>query len=441
MTPWCSGADPTLTSCGTASVATPKCRRGCVQYWGDVLPDSLHVRELDAGGAPDTTVWQSVRLAMWPGVALTLVVYCLPEHGRRRAVAIASTEMFNVVLIATSTWRRLMFDVKHQASQTAQKCTSPAGGNTATGARSGDRGTGSQVAGVAGTTLACDNAPIMPGRLADKVAIVTGGNSGMGAGTVELFVAEGARVVIAARGEELGQAVADRLGDNALFVRADVSVEADVKAMVDATMAKWGRVDVLFNNAGIGQGFVPPEDFALDDFNRVMTTNLGSCFLGLKYVTAIMKEQGGGSIINNGSTAGVTTDGSGPVYSASKAAVIHITKVWATQLAEFGIRVNCISPGAIVTPIFWGGYQTQSVEENERREQRLTEHFANALPLNRAGTPEDIAYAALYLASDESRHTTGHNLMVDAGITARMAAQAGLVEGFDAIRRSVSPVS
>ena len=120
----------------------------------------------------------------------------------------------------------------------------------------------------------------MAGRLADKVAIVTGGNSGMGAGTVELFVAEGARVVIAARGEESGQAVADRLGENALFVRADVSVEADVKAMVDATMAKWGRVDVLFNNAGIGQGFVPPEDFALDDFNRVMTTNLGSCFLG-----------------------------------------------------------------------------------------------------------------------------------------------------------------
>ena len=156
----------------------------------------------------------------------------------------------------------------------------------------------SQVAGVAGTTLACDNALIMAGRLADKVAIVTGGNSGMGAGTVELFVAEGARVVIAARGEESGQAVADRLGDNALFVRADVSVEADVKAMVDATMAKWGRVDVLFNNAGIGQGFVPPEDFALDDFNRVMTTNLGSCFLGLKYVTPIMKEQGGGSIVN-----------------------------------------------------------------------------------------------------------------------------------------------
>ena len=132
-----------------------------------------------------------------------------------------------------------------------------------------------------------------------------------------------------------------------------------------------------------------------------------------------MKKQGGGSIINNGSTAGVTTDGAGPLYSASKAGVIHITKVWAVELAEHGIRVNCISPGAIVTPIFWGGYHTQSAEENERRTQRLTETFAKELPLNRAGTPEDIAYAALYLASDESLHTTGLNMMVDAGLTCR----------------------
>ena len=129
------------------------------------------------------------------------------------------------------------------------------------------------------------------GRLAGKVAVVTGGNSGMGAGTVELFVAEGARVVIAARGEEAGQALADRLGENAIFKRTDVSVEADVQALVDATMEKWGRVDVLFNNAGIGQGFVPPEEFTLEDFNRVMITNLGSCFLGLKYVTPIMKSR------------------------------------------------------------------------------------------------------------------------------------------------------
>ena len=169
-----------------------------------------------------------------------------------------------------------------------------------------------------------------------------------------------------------------------------------------------------------------PEGFTMEDFNQVLMTNLGSCFLGLKYVTPVMKKQGSGSSIN-GSTAGVTTDGSGPLYSASKAGVIHMTKVWVTQLAEFGVGVNCISPGAIVTPIFWGGHQTQSAEENEHRAQRLAEYFEKTL-LNRAGTVEDIAYAALYFASDESRHTTGHNLMVDAGLTVRMAPQSELLE-------------
>ena len=267
------------------------------------------------------------------------------------------------------------------------------------------------------------------GRLAGKVAIVTGGNSGIGAGTVELFVAEGARVVIAARGEEAGEALSARLGENAHFVRTDVTVEADVKALVDATVEKWGRVDVLFNNAGIGQGYRMAEDFTTDDFQKFMMGNLGSCFLCIKYVVPVMKQNRGGSIIGNGSTAGVTTDGSGPIYCASKAALIQMTKVWATELAQFGIRVNCVSPGAIVTPIFWGGYQTQSAEENELRDQRLTELFDEELPLNRAGAPEDIAYGALYMASDESRHTTGHNLMVDAGLTVRMGPFDAMMEG------------
>ena len=238
----------------------------------------------------------------------------------------------------------------------------------------------------------------------------------MGASTVELFLEEGARVVIAARGEEAGQALAQRLGENAIFHRTDVSVETDVKALVEATMAKWGRVDVLFNNAGIGQGFVPVEEFTMEDFDTLFKANLASCFLGLKYAVPIMKQQGGGSIINNGSTAGVITIGGGPLYSGTKAAVIHLTKVWATELAEHGIRVNCISPGAIITPIFWGGHQTQSDEENSLRTQRLTEFYDEDLGLG-AGTPEDIAYAALYLASDESRHTTGLNMRVDAGLT------------------------
>ena len=277
------------------------------------------------------------------------------------------------------------------------------------------------------------------GRLAGKVAIVTGGNSGIGASTVEMFVAEGARVVIAARGEEAGQALAQKLGENAMFQRTDVSVETDVKALVEATMAKWGRVDVLFNNAGIGQGFVPVEEFTMEDFDTLFKANLASCFLGLKYAVPIMKQQGGGSIINNGSTAGVITIGGGPLYSGTKAAVIHLTKVWATELAEHGIRVNCISPGAIITPIFWGGHQTQSDEENSLRTQRLTEYYDEDLGLKRAGTPEDIAYAALYLASDESLHTTGLNMRVDAGLTchnrpwrdilSRWERQAKLLEG------------
>ena len=162
----------------------------------------------------------------------------------------------------------------------------------------------------------------------------------------------------------------------------------------------------------------------MEDFNQVLMTNLGSCFLGLKYVTPVMKKQGSGSSIN-GSTAGVTTDGSGPLYSVSKAGVIHITKVLAVELREHGIRVNCISPGAIVTPIFWGGHQTQSAEENELRTRRLTEYFDD--DLKRAGTPEDIAYAALYLASDESLHTTGLNMRVDAGLTCHSRPRKDLI--------------
>ena len=147
------------------------------------------------------------------------------------------------------------------------------------------------------------------GRMAGKVAIITGGNSDMGASTVELFVKEGARVVIAARGEEAGQALAQRLGENAIYYRTDVSVEADVKALVDTAIAKWGRVDVLFNNAGIGQSYVPAEEFTMEDFDTLFKANLASCFLGIKYAVPIMKQQGGGSIINNGSVSGVTVEG------------------------------------------------------------------------------------------------------------------------------------
>ena len=264
------------------------------------------------------------------------------------------------------------------------------------------------------------------GRLAGKVAIVTGGNSGMGAATVERYVAEGARVTIAARGEEAGRELAERLGESAQFVRTDVSVEADVKAMVEATVDRWGRLDVLFNNAGSGHSYREAEQIDIELFQRDVLLLLGSCFLGVKYAVPVMKRQGGGSIINNGSTAGVTTDGSSAEYSASKAGVIHVTKVWATELAEHRIRVNCISPGGIITPIFWGGQTGHTAEENAERAARLTAWFEESMPQGRAGQADDIAHAAVFLASDESLHVTGLNFMVDGGLTVSRGTRAQL---------------
>lgn len=266
------------------------------------------------------------------------------------------------------------------------------------------------------------------GRLAGKVAIVTGGNSGMGAATVERYVAEGARVTIAARNEEAGRELARRLGDSAQFIRTDVTVEADVRAMVQGTVERWGRLDVLFNNAGSGHPYREVDDIDFELFQRDALVLLGSCFLGVKYAAPIMKRQRSGSIINNGSTAGVTTDGSSAEYSACKAGVIHVTKVWATELAEHRVRVNCISPGGIITPIFWGGQTGLTEQENAARSARLTHWFERNMPQGRAGQSDDIAHAAVYLASDESVHVTGVNLMVDGGITAARGTRQQLRE-------------
>ncbi len=255
------------------------------------------------------------------------------------------------------------------------------------------------------------------GRLAGKVAIVTGGTSGMGAATAAMYVAEGARVMVAGRRRDAGQAVVDRLGENAAFSAGDITIEADVAALVGATVDRWGRVDILFNNAGIGREYRTVENFDADEFLADVWTLVGSCFLTVKHAVPIMKRQGSGSIINNGSSAGLTTDGSGAVYSACKAGMIHVTKVWATELIGDGIRVNCISPGAISTPIFWGGEDTQSPEENQARLERLNRWWVENRPANRPGVPDDIAYAAVFLGSDESLHVNGHNLVVDVGHT------------------------
>ena len=270
----------------------------------------------------------------------------------------------------------------------------------------------------------------MGDRLEGKVAIITGGTSGIGYRTVEIFVEQGARVLIAARSEDVGQALADRLGDSALFVRTDVTQEDDIRAMIDAAK-RWGQIDCLFNNASAGTAVGPIDELAYTDFLAAMELQIGSVFLGTKYVAPLMKKQRSGSIINCASIAGMGV-GYGPtLYSIGKAAVINLTKCAAIELAEFGVRVNCISPGGILTPIFIGGHKDHGMtdQEAERALGRISAFFEEDYPLKRAGTPDDIAYAAVYLASDESPHTTGENLVVDTGLTlgrsAKMQAERG----------------
>ena len=166
-----------------------------------------------------------------------------------------------------------------------------------------------------------------------------------------------------------------------------------------------------------------------------MMVVVGSCCLCVKHVAPLMKAQGGGSIVNNGSTAAVTNDGSSALYCAGKAAILNLTRVWATELAPHRVRCNCVSPGAVVTPIFWGGHQRLSPSENEQKRGRLVRFFEHVLPQGRAGAPADVAFAVLHLASDESAHTTGQNLMVDAGLTATLNSREEL-QTHAALRRT-----
>lgn len=259
----------------------------------------------------------------------------------------------------------------------------------------------------------------MSGRLDGKVAVITGGTSGIGEATAEVFVAEGAKVVIAGRSEEKGVEIVKRLGENCVFNRTDVINEEEIKDLIDAVVNRFGRIDCLFNNAG-GTDRGTLETVTTDDFVYSMKLLLGSVVFGIKYVTPAMKSQGGGSIINTSSVAGIRYGQGGYLYSAAKAAMTHLTRIVGVQLGPYGIRVNSISPGAIATPIFWGGSQvarTLDDENNERKMQKLMRNLANATPLPRAGLSNDIAYAAMYLASDEGSFVNCHDLVVDGGRT------------------------
>ena len=254
------------------------------------------------------------------------------------------------------------------------------------------------------------------GRLQDKIAVVTGGASGIGEGTVRLFVSEGAKVVIADVQDARGQKLAEELGTNATYVHADVSHEAEVRATIEAALSKWGRLDCMFNNAGFGGVSGPIESTDMDAFDQTMGVLFRGVVLGMKLAAPVMKAQGSGSIISTSSVAGVGI-GYGPhIYSAAKAAIIHLTKSVANELGESGVRVNAICPGGIATPIFGKGMGL-SPEQADYTIDLMKVRLAEGQPIKRSGLPSDIAEAALWLASDASSFVSGHALVVDGALT------------------------
>jgi NAD(P)-dependent dehydrogenase (short-subunit alcohol dehydrogenase family) len=255
--------------------------------------------------------------------------------------------------------------------------------------------------------------------LAGKVAIVTGGASGIGRGTVEKFVAEGARVVIADVEADRGEALASALGPDAFFRRADVSDPEQVGALVAAAVEKFGGLHIMVNNAGVSgtmhRRFLEDD---LADFHRIMAVNVLGVMAGTRDAARHMAAHGGGSIINMTSIGGIQAGGGVMTYRASKAAVIQFTKSAAIELAYYEIRVNAIAPGNIPTPLLKTSAVDMDPAELERYEAGIRETMRADRPLKREGTTDDIAEAALYYASDRSRYVTGTVLPVDGGTVA-----------------------
>ena len=258
----------------------------------------------------------------------------------------------------------------------------------------------------------------MVNELTGKVAIVTGGASGIGRGIAERFVAEGSRVVIADVEVERGEALAANLGADALFRRADVSDPEQVGALVSAAVEKFGGLHVMVNNAGISSPLRRLLDDDLADFHRVMGVNVLGVMAGTRDAARHMAEHGGGSIINITSIGGIQAGGGVMTYRASKAAVIQFTKAAAIELAYYEIRVNAIAPGNIPTPILGKSAAGMDPEQLEQFEARIRETMRADRPLKREGTPDDIAEAALYFATERSRYVTGTVLPVDGGTVA-----------------------
>jgi NAD(P)-dependent dehydrogenase (short-subunit alcohol dehydrogenase family) len=252
-----------------------------------------------------------------------------------------------------------------------------------------------------------------------RVAIVTGGASGIGARTVRLFVEQGARVVIGDMQEELGRSVADELRGSALFQRTEVSREDDVQALVARADKEFGKLDCIFNNAGFGGALGPVAETPVDEFDTTFAVLVRGVFLGMKHAAPLLSRQGG-SMISTASVAGLLAGYSPHAYAAAKAAVIQLSRSVALELAPKRVRVNCICPGFIATPL---ALNTVGRTTTGAQIDKVKAGMANAQPIPRAGEPDDIAQMALWLASDASTFVTGQHFVVDGGFAAGRAWQ------------------
>jgi cyclopentanol dehydrogenase len=253
----------------------------------------------------------------------------------------------------------------------------------------------------------------VPGRLEDKVALISGASSGMGAAQAGLFAAEGARVVLADVRSEQGENLANKINEAAhskiaMFARLDVTRADDWEAAVAATELQFGKLDVLVNNAGILE-MAGVEDTTEDIWQHVVDVNQKGVWLGMKTALPAMRRAGGGAIVNMSSILGAVGSGVATAYQATKGAVRLLTKTAAVQYAPENIRVNSVHPGLIETPM---------TMDRQVLLQEVYEAFATAPPMKRSGKPEEVAYAVLFLASDEASFITGAELYVDGGYTA-----------------------
>ncbi|MDB2613849.1 glucose 1-dehydrogenase [Chlamydiales bacterium] len=260
-------------------------------------------------------------------------------------------------------------------------------------------------------------------RLEGKIALITGAAQGIGEEVAITFAKEGAAVIVTDINDSKGQLVAEKIGEKATYLRLDVSKEVDWQSVVREVINRFGKLDILVNNAGItgfqeGFGLQDPENASLDSWRKVHATNSDGTFLGCKYATQTMKASGTGSIINISSRSGLVGIPGASAYAASKAAVRNHTKTVALYCCEQGhqIRCNSIHPAAILTPMW-----EPMLGDGAEREIRMAE-IAKDIPMQRMGMPEDIANAALFLASDESRYITGIELTIDGGLLAGASA-------------------